>query len=88
MISAHDNGAAYPSLKPLGSWLTDLEQRISFIDGWMRNMSTSSSFWVSGLYFPQGFITGVKQQYARKTLIAIDRLQIRAHIARCESSNE
>jgi dynein heavy chain len=24
--------AAYPSLKPLGSWLTDLEARITFID--------------------------------------------------------
>jgi mRNA-degrading endonuclease RelE of RelBE toxin-antitoxin system len=24
--------AAYPSLKPLGSWLTDLEGRITFID--------------------------------------------------------
>ena len=80
--------AAYPSLKPLGSWLTDLEQRIAFISGWMRDTRSNSSYWVSGLYFPQGFITGVKQQYARKTLTAIDRLKIRAHVVRNETNND
>ncbi len=74
--------AAYPSLKPLGSWLSDLEARIKFVDDWMRDSRTHASFWISGFYFPQGFITGVKQQYARKTLIAIDRLAIRAHMLR------
>ena len=78
--------AAYPSLKPLGSWLTDLEQRIDFVDGWMRDSRATASFWISGFYFPQGFITGVKQQYARKTLIAIDRLKIRAHVSRNEEN--
>jgi dynein heavy chain len=79
--------AAYPSLKPLGSWLTDLEQRIQFVDGWMRDSRITSSFWLSGLYFPQGFITGVKQQYARKTLIAIDRLKMRVHVSRNDYSS-
>ena len=74
--------AAYPSLKPLGSWLSDLEQRIVFVDGWMRDARTTASFWISGLYFPQGFITGVKQQFARKMVVPIDQLKIRAHAVR------
>jgi dynein heavy chain len=74
--------AAYPSLKPLGSWLSDLEQRIAFVDGWMRDARMTASFWISGLYVPQGFITGVKQQFARKMLVPIDQLKIRAHAVR------
>jgi dynein heavy chain len=26
---------AYPSLKPLSSWIKDLNERVSFIDGWL-----------------------------------------------------
>ena len=36
--------AAYPSLKPLGSWLSDLENRITFIDGWMRDTRGKFNF--------------------------------------------
>lgn len=29
--------AAYPSLKPLASWVTDLEARINFLQDWIDN---------------------------------------------------
>ena len=33
-----------------------------------------NSYWMSGMIFPQGFMTGVLQTHARKHKIAIDRL--------------
>ena len=45
--------AAYPSLKPLGSWVTDLVYRCFFIDNWIKH-GQPKSFWLSGFFFPQG----------------------------------
>lgn len=44
---------AYPSLKPLSSWVKDLVLRCDFIKNWMTR-GKPRSFWISGLYFPQG----------------------------------
>lgn len=42
---------------------------------WLKN-SKPISFWISGLSFPQGFITGVLQTHARKYNIPIDHLKL------------
>merc|ERR1712166_627749 len=68
--------AAYPSLKPLGSWVKDLYQRIEFIRSWLHK-GRPKHFWLSGFYFPQGFMTGMLQSHARKYGIAIDTLGIK-----------
>jgi len=64
---------AYPSLKPLASWVTDFIARIHMINEWIQK-GEPVSFWIPGLFFPQGFMTAVLQNHARKTQIAIDRL--------------
>ena len=64
---------AYPSLKPLSSWYKDLQQRVSVLENWLKNGNTPC-YWISGFFFPQGFLTGVLQTHARKELIAIDKL--------------
>ncbi|KAG2381746.1 hypothetical protein C9374_006130 [Naegleria lovaniensis] len=65
--------AAYPSRKPLGSWVEDLVERVAFMRNWLRN-GLPKAFWLSGFFFPQGFFTGVLQTFARKYNVEIDSL--------------
>ena len=64
---------AYPSLKPLASWLIDLEERLKFIQTWMDD-GHQAAYWISGFFFPQAFLTGARQNFARKHQHAIDKV--------------
>jgi dynein heavy chain len=70
--------AAYPSLKPLASWFEDFQKRMQCMRDWIVN-GPPKCFWLPGFFFPQGFMTGVLQKYARRTKIPIDTLKIQCH---------
>ncbi|CAH1104335.1 unnamed protein product, partial [Psylliodes chrysocephalus] len=74
MVPGMWNKIAYNSLKSLGSWTRDLILRLDFIYIWVR-YGNPTSYWLSGFYFPQGFLTGVLQTHARKYNLPIDELK-------------
>lgn len=67
--------AGYPCLKPLASWVEDFLQRIDFMARWLIE-GPRPTYWLSGFFFPQGFMTAVKQTYSREFRIAVDTLRI------------
>lgn len=67
--------AGYPCLKPLPSWTEDHFARLTFMGTWLTD-GPPSSYWLPSFFFPQGFMTAVKQTYSREYSIAIDILKV------------
>lgn len=87
VVPANWAKVAYPSLKPLASWFLDLKERCVFMDDWLVN-GTPKSFWISGLFFPQGFMTGCLQTHSRNYKIPIDKLQFSFTILEAETPDD
>lgn len=62
---------AYPSLMPLGAWTGDLIARLAFYSDWVDE-GIPSIFWISAFFFPQAFMTGTVQNFARRHSFPID----------------
>lgn len=43
------------------------------MNNWLKN-GNPACYWLPGMFFPQGFMTGVLQTHAREYKIAIDKL--------------
>jgi dynein heavy chain len=76
-VPANWEKVSYPSLKPLKPWFADFLARTrsatsqGFIGKWVDE-GLPSAYWVSGFFFPQGFLTAIQQNYARQMKMPID----------------
>lgn len=64
---------SYPSLKPLGGYIKDLQDRLDFFKTWV-DTQIPEYFWINLFFFTHGFLTGALQNYARKNQIPIDTM--------------
>jgi dynein heavy chain len=73
MVPVLWENAGYPSTKPMSGWMADLKKRVAFIASWV-NDGPPSVFWISGFFMQQSFLTGIKQNSARKQQIGVDTI--------------
>lgn len=77
----------YKSLKPLALWFQDLIVRVKMMEDWLTQ-GNPITYWMSGLFFPQGFLTGCLQTHARNYKIAIDKLSFSFVVQEQEDPSE
>ena len=66
---------AWPSLRPLSSWLTDFSLRLVQLEEWQNNPGDIPKVtWLSGLVNPQSFLTAICQVAAQKNQWELDKL--------------
>jgi dynein heavy chain, axonemal len=64
---------SFPSLKPLGSYFREVVERVAFFRKWVDE-GIPSTFPLYAFFFTQAFLTGSKQNYARKHKVEIDKV--------------
>eukprot|EP00899_Mesostigma_viride_P009330 jgi/Mesvir1/18399/Mv14277-RA.1 len=73
---------AYPSLRPLGSWVANLLERIKQLTDWTADMALPKATWLPGLFNPQSFLTAVMQTTARRNDWPLDKTVVLTEVTK------
>jgi dynein heavy chain, axonemal len=77
---------SYQSRKPLLAYVNDLQSRLRMLDNWIQH-GKPNVFWISGFFFTQSFLTGVKQNFARKFKHPIDQVDFTFRVLKFDESD-
>ncbi|GIL82190.1 hypothetical protein Vretifemale_11083, partial [Volvox reticuliferus] len=77
---------SYPSLKPLGPFISDLLARLAFLSDWAANGSPAA-FWIGAFFFPPAFTTAALQNFARHHVLPIDLVGFDFEVLRAQDSS-
>ena len=64
---------SFPSILSLKNYMADLNQRVTFLDNWVR-MGASVVYKLGAFYHPEEFLTAILQLYARNNNVPFDTL--------------
>nr|XP_040021026.1 dynein heavy chain 11, axonemal isoform X2 [Gasterosteus aculeatus aculeatus] len=73
---------AYPSTKTLAHWFNDLMCSCRELDSWTRDLVLPAVVWLSGLFYPQSFLTAVMQSIARKNQWALEKMTLTVDVTK------
>ena len=74
---------AYPSLRPLGSWINNLLDRAGQLQNWTEEPTTIPNVTnVSYMFNPQSFLTAIMQVTAQKQRLELDKLTVLTDVTR------
>jgi len=76
VVPASWRNLAYPSLRPLSSWLHNVGARVQQLNDWTADLGVPKVVWLSGLFNPQSFLTAVMQTTARRNDWPLDKTVI------------
>jgi dynein heavy chain len=80
---------AWPSLRPLTSWLGDFSLRLQQLEEWQGNpMDIPRVTWLSGLVNPQSFLTAICQVTAQKNSLELDKLVTSTEVTKKMTTDE
>jgi dynein heavy chain len=75
---------SYPSFKPLAGYVTDLLERLTFLNEWLCD-KPPSTYWISAFFFQHAFMTASKQNYSRAETIPIDAIGLQFEMLQASS---
>ena len=74
---------AFPSTRPLGSWMDNLSHRLLQLNQWKEEPTTIPKItFLNRLFNPQSFLTAIKQVNSRKTGTELNKLYIQTDITK------
>jgi dynein heavy chain len=80
---------AWPSLRPLASWMSNLMQRMEQLREWTENpMEIPKVTWISGLINPQSFLTAIMQETAQRNSLELDKLMVYTEVTKQQEAQQ